>query len=923
MAKISQYDNGTPFQVDDQIPLTRNVDGTLTTLRGLVGSSSLDAWLPSQTGNSGKVLTTNGTTAAWQTNAGGDVTGPSSATDLAVAIYDGTTGKLIKNSLATISSTGSISAASLFATTSGSGNSPSVEYNFNKFFITADTIDGTTGGGTKVNGVEVSHVFGGAAAAGGRHALYAVLTQNNITSGSNTDRNYVAFAFQTITNSGDGGGSGTELGAYFGVNGYVRATSGATHILNLSGGEFNTNVQTGASVKYKSGIQIHGIDQVQGSTYDTMIGLSNLNSGTAKWKHGILIGPMAGTAPIDATVGTLFGTAGSATVDYGIDISSYTCTTAEFKSTNTEIKSTQFNLTGTNHGIDIGKPGTANTPFIDFHSSANNIDYNFRMIASGGDGTVGTGAMTFQGAALSFKNGFRLRTNTTAADTFILSAYDVNGAAYTDFITLTANNDPSCAINGATITNSAISGAAGSFTTLAASSTVTFNMANANASLAPTGTGTVTINPATAGTMNNMVIGGSTPLAGTFTTATANSFTPNLSTIPACGMYLPATNQIGFSSESRLNLVVQQDPDPAFPGTSGTVYPYVKIGGHRVETSATDGSVIIMAYSADIASVSMRLTGQGPVGGIHSIVDDYINMNVGSGGQASDHCTYVNVVGGPVATSPAISAQKTYPGDSDAFGLNFYTQGNGPMIFFSDNTSTTLHYMKRTASGVTYTYTAPGATGNAATWGVEGETNTSAIYTTKGTGTHFFKTNDSAQEQFLVTHTASAVNVLSVTGGATGTDPSLSVGGTSADATRGMSLRTKGTGAAGISMYCGGALQAQVYGDSTSTSYFVLTGGNNGVGCSAQGGTNPTMTFYTTGTGSISFLTNNLGTAILELTNAGLAKFTNSAANVANGTATITVSNLGPAGISTATIKRWLLIKGNDDADLYIPCWGS
>ena len=43
------------------------------------------------------------------------------------------------------------------------------------------------------------------------------------------------------------------------------------------------------------------------------------------------------------------------------------------------------------------------------------------------------------------------------------------------------------------------------------------NPSNKNVSIAPTGTGTATINPATAGTMNNMVIGGTTPLAGSFT----------------------------------------------------------------------------------------------------------------------------------------------------------------------------------------------------------------------------------------------------------------------------------------------------------------------------------------------------------------------------------------------------------------------
>lgn len=44
--------------------------------------------------------------------------------------------------------------------------------------------------------------------------------------------------------------------------------------------------------------------------------------------------------------------------------------------------------------------------------------------------------------------------------------------------------------------------------------------ASANVVLSPTGTGVVTINPATAGTMNNVVIGGSTPAAITGTTIT-------------------------------------------------------------------------------------------------------------------------------------------------------------------------------------------------------------------------------------------------------------------------------------------------------------------------------------------------------------------------------------------------------------------
>lgn len=47
------------------------------------------------------------------------------------------------------------------------------------------------------------------------------------------------------------------------------------------------------------------------------------------------------------------------------------------------------------------------------------------------------------------------------------------------------------------------------------------NPANAAVSIAPTGTGTVTLNPATAGTINNMSVGATTAASGRFTTLTS------------------------------------------------------------------------------------------------------------------------------------------------------------------------------------------------------------------------------------------------------------------------------------------------------------------------------------------------------------------------------------------------------------------
>lgn len=62
----------------------------------------------------------------------------------------------------------------------------------------------------------------------------------------------------------------------------------------------------------------------------------------------------------------------------------------------------------------------------------------------------GTVNGTFNGANLTVENGGAVRTGTTAADTLLIQAYDTNtGPAYTTFITLTANNTPTCDLSSA------------------------------------------------------------------------------------------------------------------------------------------------------------------------------------------------------------------------------------------------------------------------------------------------------------------------------------------------------------------------------------------------------------------------------------------------------------------------------------------
>jgi hypothetical protein len=118
--------------------------GTLT--------SSYTLTLPPDDGNSGQVLTTDGSgVLSWTTNGAGDVTGPASSTDNAIARYDLTTGKIIQNSGVTIDDSDNLTIpgqADLRLADSDSSNyvalqAPSVLAS--NYTLTLPTDDGTSG----------------------------------------------------------------------------------------------------------------------------------------------------------------------------------------------------------------------------------------------------------------------------------------------------------------------------------------------------------------------------------------------------------------------------------------------------------------------------------------------------------------------------------------------------------------------------------------------------------------------------------------------------------------------------------------------------------------------------------------------------------------------------------------------------------
>jgi hypothetical protein len=139
---------------------------------------------------------------------------------------------------------------------------------------------------------------------------------------------------------------------------------------------------------------------------------------------------------------------------------------------------------------------------------------------------------------------------------------------------------------------------------------LTANPSNKNVSLAPTGTGTVTINPATAGSMNNVVIGGTTPLAITGTTITATSFVGSGASLTNVVNSLTASTGISVSGSTGAVTVTNTAPDQTVAITSGTgisvtgTYPNFTV----TNTSPSSGGTVTSVSGTAPVSVATGTT---------------------------------------------------------------------------------------------------------------------------------------------------------------------------------------------------------------------------------------------------------------------------------------------------------------------------
>lgn len=270
-------------------------------------------------------------------------------------------------------------------------------YNF--IHIRDDQIDGTTGGGSKIDGLGVLHEFGGPGAKGGRHALQARLIQRGATAPDNPDRNYVGLQGFSISSVGDGGGAAGARGSYFGMSAYANLTSGANGCMNACGAEINVGIAAGASASKRMGVtSVSLVGTQRGTETDCAVGVSRLGrpGQGVPWECGVLMGQQNGQSGLGAD-STALRVQGVNAMAHGIDLGGVAFSGAVLRAQDVTLGNAALGLTATNARAVLGHPGRPNTPHLDFRSSGQNAaPYNARIIASAGAGSAGDGTLTLQ-----------------------------------------------------------------------------------------------------------------------------------------------------------------------------------------------------------------------------------------------------------------------------------------------------------------------------------------------------------------------------------------------------------------------------------------------------------------------------------------------------------------------------------------------
>ena len=461
---------------------------------------------------------------------------------------------------------GTINNASIGATTRSTGAFTTLAAN-SATTLTANTASTTTGTGTLV-------VTGGVGVSG-------QATINNISITANTASSSTATGALIVT-----GGAGIGGDIYAGsiqstpIGATTRSTGAFTTLAANNDVTFTKNVEstttTSGTLVVTGGVGVSGNINAGGVTSTGTVSLSPASANVTISPTGtgtVTINPVAGLTINPTALGTINNTSiGASTRSTGAFTTlganstvSFDTTTNNQSYTNTGAGTITIDsgATGSINNMTIGAVEEATGRFTTVTSTiaqgtapltvtSTTVVANLQaataakwhtartLTLSGyvsGSGSIdGSGDVTI--STISAVDAVTLGQGTIGqyASTLTISGLGISattpnaedGTAYTITSNATSANTPGTVVYREAVTGNfsagTISGAI-SASTIAATGAVTFNQASANISIQPTGTGTVTIKPATVGALDNVIIGATGAVAGTFTTLTSTNNT--------------------------------------------------------------------------------------------------------------------------------------------------------------------------------------------------------------------------------------------------------------------------------------------------------------------------------------------------------------------------------------------------------------
>jgi hypothetical protein len=522
-------------------------------------------------------------------------------------------------------------------------------------------------GGVKVDGVTITINGSGVIAAnitgaivfqGGWNAATNTPTLNNVSSAYNTN----GFEFVTTTSGTVNFGAGNVSFAV-GDNVIYDGTKWVKIPIGSSAGQTNnilTFDSTGGAV---AGSTFNG-SAILTVSYATvgaspLAGSSNITTvgtiGTGTWNGSVISSTYGGTG-VNNAGRTLTISGSNRTLDQDVSSgSSPTFTGTNFSGTAASLVAGNATLAAnaTSAGKATNIAGGANlrlayntaadtTAFI----AAPTIDSTYLKYTTGG--LISWGTVSLSTAATNVAGGAANRiVYNTAADTtafiaapssagtyltwngtaFAFSAVSgatggtvtsvggsgsVNGITLTGTVTTTGNLALGGTLTLATAPAIGSSSAnTGAFTTLSASTSVSFSPS-----------GTITLNPSTAGTINNMSIGATTASTGRFTTLTATTsatlspsgtVTINPTTTSSVDNVNIGANTAGTGVFTTLTSTDNRDTIYASGSTTGTITPNAANG--NVQTITLTGSITLNALASPVSGQSLTLIVKQPASG--------------------------------------------------------------------------------------------------------------------------------------------------------------------------------------------------------------------------------------------------------------------------------------------------------------------